>query len=95
MHMQKTTKAHCQSCGMPLHRDPQLGGTNKDGSRSIEYCSYCYLDGDFTFHGSVGEFQKHCKKAMIAGGHYRITAWLLTRGMKRLSRWKNTTPKTN
>jgi hypothetical protein len=38
----------CQSCGMPLSRDQQGGGTNADGSRSIEYCSHCYLEGWFT-----------------------------------------------
>ena len=27
----------CQSCGMPLKRDAQGGGTNADGSRSDRY----------------------------------------------------------
>ncbi len=38
----------CQSCGMPLSRDPLGGGTNADGSRSAEYCSHCYREGVFT-----------------------------------------------
>ena len=38
----------CQSCGMPLSRDPLGGGTNADGSKSSEYCSKCYNDGAFT-----------------------------------------------
>jgi hypothetical protein len=38
----------CQSCGMPLSKDPLGGGTNSDGSRSGQYCSHCYLDGRFT-----------------------------------------------
>ena len=38
----------CQSCGMPLSRDPQGGGTERDGSRSAEYCSHCYRSGQFT-----------------------------------------------
>ena len=38
----------CQSCGMPLGRDPLGGGTNVDGSRSEEYCSHCFRDGRFT-----------------------------------------------
>ena len=37
----------CQSCGMPLSKDPKNGGTNKDGSKSDKYCSYCYKDGKF------------------------------------------------
>ncbi len=38
----------CQSCGMPLQKDQQGGGTNADGSRSQEYCSQCYEGGGFT-----------------------------------------------
>jgi putative zinc ribbon protein len=38
----------CQSCGMPLSRDPEKGGTESDGSRSTEYCSHCYRLGRFT-----------------------------------------------
>mgnify|MGYP001591454381 CR=1 FL=1 len=38
----------CQSCGMPLSRDAEGGGTETDGSRSTEYCSHCYQTGAFT-----------------------------------------------
>ena len=38
----------CQSCGMPLSKDPRGGGTNADGSKSSEYCSRCYSEGAFT-----------------------------------------------
>ncbi len=37
----------CQSCGMPLSKDKQGGGTNADGSKSVEYCSRCFKDGKF------------------------------------------------
>lgn len=37
----------CESCGMPLSRDEQGGGTNADGSKSTEYCSHCYQNGNF------------------------------------------------
>jgi hypothetical protein len=39
-------KIFCQSCGMPLDK-PELLGTEKDGSKSHEYCLYCYQDGAF------------------------------------------------
>ena len=39
-------KTFCQSCGMPLDK-PELLGTEKDGSKSHEYCLYCYQDGAF------------------------------------------------
>ena len=37
----------CQSCGMPLESD-DVNGTEKDGSKSECYCSYCYQNGGFT-----------------------------------------------
>jgi len=37
----------CQSCTMPID-NPADRGTEKDGSRSNEYCKYCYHDGAFT-----------------------------------------------
>ncbi|MBR6920026.1 MAG: zinc ribbon domain-containing protein, partial [Bacteroidales bacterium] len=36
----------CQSCGMPLTEE--MLGTNADGSKNGDYCSYCYKDGAFT-----------------------------------------------
>lgn len=39
---------NCQSCGMPLKKDPQGGGTNVDASKSNMYCSHCYQNGEFT-----------------------------------------------
>ena len=37
----------CQCCGMPLDK-PEDGGTETNGSRSGEYCHYCYQNGAFT-----------------------------------------------
>ena len=39
-------KTFCQSCGMPLD-DENLLGTEKDGSKTHEYCNYCYQQGNF------------------------------------------------
>ncbi len=36
----------CQSCGMPIKQDPKQGG-KADGTKTDEYCSYCYHDGVF------------------------------------------------
>ncbi len=41
----------CQSCGMPLDKDPNKGGTNADKSISDKYCSFCYKNGKFTDEG--------------------------------------------
>lgn len=36
----------CQSCGMPLFNEEVLG-TEANGEKSDQYCSYCYLNGAF------------------------------------------------
>ena len=78
----------CQSCGMPMKRDAQGGGTNADGTKNGRYCSYCFKDGEFVGgETTVGEFRKLCCRKMVEGGTPKIVAWLLTRGMKRLERW--------
>ena len=74
---------------MPMKKDPQSGGTNADGSKNVKYCSYCYQNGEFTFTGTVEDFQEFCRKMMIESGSSKFSAWLFTRGMKRLERWKN------
>ena len=80
----------CQSCGMPMKRDTEGGGTNADGTKNSTYCSYCFQNGEFTHQtNDVKAFQEHCRQMMIQGGHNKFTAWLFTRGMKRLDRWKN------
>ena len=87
--MNKENK-YCQSCGMPMKQDPQGGGTNADGSKNDKYCSYCYQNGAFVGgEMTVKEFQEFCRQKMVEGGHSKFTAWLFTRGMKRLDRWKN------
>jgi len=78
----------CQSCGMPMKMDPQQGGTNLDGTHNSSYCSYCYQKGAFTFTGTAEEMQEFCKGKMIEQGFSKWKAWLFTRGIKRLDRWK-------
>ena len=43
MKMNQTT--FCQSCAMPLN--PEVLGTNADGSKNEDYCTYCYQNGAF------------------------------------------------
>jgi hypothetical protein len=39
-------ETYCQSFSMPLD-NPEMLGTEKDGSNSNEYCEYCYQRGAF------------------------------------------------
>jgi hypothetical protein len=48
----------CQSCGMPLTES--ILGTNSDGSKSEEYCIYCYKDGAFTGDFTMEEMVQFC-----------------------------------
>ena len=49
----------CQSCAMPLEGEESLG-TNKDGSKNQDYCSYCYKDGAFTGDMTMEEMIGFC-----------------------------------
>ncbi|MGB0927510.1 MAG: zinc ribbon domain-containing protein [Pikeienuella sp.] len=79
---------HCQSCDMPLTKDPEGGGTDADGGRSAEYCSYCYAGGAFTYQGDdVKAFQAYVVDNMVKEGWIRPVAWLFTRRIPKLKRW--------
>jgi hypothetical protein len=89
--MNQRANKTCQSCGMPLRKDPQGGGTEKDGTKSTRYCSYCYKNGEFVGGNlSLAEFSEFSKKMMIEGGHPKFFAWLFSRPflLKNLERWK-------
>lgn len=79
----------CQSCGMPLKKDPQGGGSEADGSKSTTYCSLCYQDGAFHLPDiSAREMQDFCVVQMKKQGMNGVLAWLLTRNIPRLDRWQ-------
>lgn len=44
---------------MPLSSEEQLG-TNQDGSASLDYCKYCYENGDFIDKVSMQEYIQMC-----------------------------------
>lgn len=48
----------CQSCGMLLQQDSDKG-TEADGSKSEEYCTYCYQQGRFTQDITLEEQIEH------------------------------------
>ena len=79
----------CQSCGMPMKRDPQNGGTNSDGSKNSDYCSYCYEDGVFTSPeiDTPQKMQQFCIKKMKEMGMPGFVAWFFTRSIPKLKRW--------
>ena len=46
-----TTEKTCHNCGVQLDKDPNVGGTNSDGSISDTYCSFCFQNGTITSAG--------------------------------------------
>lgn len=56
--MDNTEMKFCQSCGMPL--TDEICGTNADGSKSEDYCMYCYKDGAFTGDFTMEEMVEYC-----------------------------------
>lgn len=80
--------AKCQSCGMPLDKDPSKGGSEADGSISQTYCSFCYRDGAFIHPDfTVTEMQDYCVSQLKERGMPGIMAWVFTRGIPKLGRW--------
>lgn len=80
----------CQSCGMDMLESKASYGTNADGSRSTDYCHYCYANGSFTADISMNEMIGHWVDYMVkadsnlseADARKKMETFLLT-----LKRW--------
>ncbi len=79
----------CQSCSMPLKKDLQGGGTNKDGSKSSLYCSLCFDAGEFRKPTmSMEEMKGFVNEKLKEMGLPAPLRWLFTRGFHKLKRWQ-------
>jgi hypothetical protein len=86
--MEKAYK-FCQSCGMPLSKDPRHGGTEADGLKSPKYCSYCYNDGKFTKPNMTADEMKTLVKGKMKElGFPGFTHWFFTMNIPKLERWR-------
>lgn len=84
------TYKNCQSCSMPLSKDPQGGGTNSDGSKSTMYCSLCYEKGVFKQPDiTAKEMQAFVRNKLKEMGFPGFLAGWFTKGIPKLERWKN------
>jgi hypothetical protein len=82
------TNKNCQSCGMPLSKDEQGGGTEADGTRSLLYCSHCYDLGkfrlpDLTVDQMIERVKGKMKEMHVPG----LLSFFFTRGIPKLKRW--------
>lgn len=85
------TYKNCQSCGMPLKKDPNCGGANKDGSKSTMYCSYCYNNGVFESPeiDSAAKMQSFVKEKLKSMGFPGFIAHYFVMGIPKLARWQS------
>lgn len=67
--MEMPDNGFCQSCAMPFYR-PEDHGTEPDGTRSGDYCNYCYDDGVFLqdYANSDELIDRH----LVGLGHVKI-----------------------
>ena len=81
---------NCQSCGMPMNKDPDGGGSEADGTRSTRYCSHCYKDGNFAQPDiTVDEMKQLVKEKMAEMKSPGFMGWFFTRGIPKLERWRH------
>ena len=80
---------NCQSCGMPLSKDAEGGGTELNGIISVKYCSHCYQDGTFTSPDiTMNEMKEKVKGKLNEFGIPKIFTGLFTLNLNKLERWK-------
>ena len=83
----------CQSCGMPLVEGNI--GTDSDGSKSEDYCSYCYKDGIYLQDFNMSQMIEFCAQftdQMNEQAGWNLTPEQAKEQMRRLfptlKRWK-------
>ena len=85
-------KDYCQCCGMPMGGTNELYGLNADGTKSQDYCKYCYDKGVFTSNISMDEMIESCVVHVVSANP-EMTADAAKNMMKEffptLKRWKN------
>lgn len=87
--MSKTYK-NCQSCGMPLNKDENGGGTESNGKKSTLYCSHCYVNGEFTRPDiTVDEMKELVIGKLVEMKFPMFMAKFFARGIHKLERWNN------
>lgn len=85
----QTTYKNCQSCGMPLNKDENGGGTEANGKKSTMYCSHCYQDGKFTDpDATVDQMKQLVMNKMLEMKVPKIMAKFFVNKIPKLERWK-------
>ncbi|NJY62702.1 hypothetical protein HC174_08025 [Salinimicrobium sp. CDJ15-81-2] len=79
----------CQCCGLSF--SPKARGTNRDQSKSGDYCLDCFKDGEFRDHMSIQEMEKKLlEMAKHHDGLCMEEAEAAIKNLPDLKRWKMT-----
>ncbi|MCL1832723.1 MAG: zinc ribbon domain-containing protein [Oscillospiraceae bacterium] len=58
--MNRIEDKFCQSCAMPMGITDEHYGREADGTKSEDYCSYCYANGAFKKDVTMKEMLEIC-----------------------------------
>jgi len=82
----------CQSCGMPMTED-SMHGKNADGSKSEDYCCYCFPNGAFNSPDeTLEEMIASCIPFLVEAGvapDNKSARKILEEHLPQLKRWKS------
>jgi len=81
----------CQSCGMPMNSDKERG-TEKDQSKSEDYCHYCYMEGTFCSDDTMEEMIISCIPFVLEAGECSDAETArndMLSYFPKMNRWKN------
>ncbi len=83
------TTNYCQSCGMPMGNTDEMYGLNADGTKSADYCKYCFENGSFTSDQTMEQMIETCVPFMVKEGMEEQKARsILVEQFPNLKRWK-------
>ena len=83
---------HCQSCGMPMGTTDEMYGVNADGSKSKDYCKYCFENGAFTTNSTMDEMIEICVPHVTSansGMSVDDARKMMREFFPKLKRWQN------
>lgn len=80
---------YCQSCGMPMGQTDEMYGTNADGTKSADYCEYCYNNGAFASECTLDQMIEICVPHVVsnAGMSEDAARKMLQEVLPTLKRW--------
>jgi hypothetical protein len=79
----------CQSCSMPMNQPGAEYGTEADGTKSEDYCHYCYSEGKFISDETMEEMIESCVPHMVSDEMSEESARSMLKGiLPKLKRWQ-------